>query len=156
MVLLIPWEMWRDQNTQRSVPIRIINRMVSKYICNCKQIHFKSLVVFIYMQIYQWANTWCVCCFGTQVIGCFVEQVLAVYGLLANLREGFAVNNVAFVSAAVIFSCIIMVICNTAQCATEEVGILLVHVSLYRVGISNACLLQCWMGDDDDYVDDYN
>ena len=69
------------------------------------------------------------------MIGFFVEQVLAVYGLLANLREGFAINNVAFVSSAVIFSSLIMVICNTAQCATEEVGILLVRVSVFRVGV---------------------
>jgi len=68
-----------------------------------------------------------------QVICCFVEKVLAVYGLLANLREGFAINNVVFVSSAVIFSSFIMVICNTAQCATEEVGILLVRVSVFRV-----------------------
>jgi hypothetical protein len=84
-----------------------------------------------------------VSCFGTQVICCFVELVLAVYGLLANLREGFAVNNVAFVSSAVIFSCFIMVICNAAQCATGEVGILLVRVSVCCVGVSDAYLLQC-------------
>ena len=77
------------------------------------------------------------------MIAFFVEQVLAVYGLLANLREGFALNNVVFVSSAVIFSSFIMVICNTAQCATEEVGILLVPVSLCLVGVSNACLMQC-------------
>jgi len=77
------------------------------------------------------------------VIGCFVELVLAVYGLLANLREGFAINNVVFVSSAVIFSSFIMVICNTAQWTTEEVGILLVCVSICRLGVSNTCLLQC-------------
>jgi hypothetical protein len=69
------------------------------------------------------------------VIGFFVEQVLAVYGLLANLREGFAIHNVAFVSSAVIFFSFIMVICNTAQRATEEVGIPLVRVSVCRVGV---------------------
>jgi hypothetical protein len=77
------------------------------------------------------------------VTGCFMEQVLSVYGLLANLREGFAINNVVFVSGAVIFSSFIMVICNTAQCATEEVGILLVRVSLCRAGVSYAYLKQC-------------
>jgi len=77
------------------------------------------------------------------VIGYFVEMVLAVYGLLANLREGFAINNVVFVSSAVIFSSFIMVICNTAQCATEEVGVLLVRLSVCRVGVLDACLLQC-------------
>lgn len=107
------------------------------------------------MQLYRWTSTWSVCCFGMQVIGFFVELVLAVYGFLSNLRECFAINNVVFVSSAVIFSSFIMVICNTAQCATEEVGILLVRVSLSRVGVSNVCLMQCWMGDDD-YVDDCN
>jgi hypothetical protein len=75
-----------------------------------------------------------------QVIGCFVEKVLAVYGLLANLREGFAINNVVFVAGAVLGSVSIFVTCNTAQCATEEVGILLDRVSVCRVGVSNAAL----------------
>jgi hypothetical protein len=74
------------------------------------------------------------------VIGCFVEQVLAVYGLLANLREGFTVNNVVFVTGAVLFSSFIFVTCNTAQCATEQVGILLDRVFVCRVVVSNTAL----------------
>lgn len=56
------------------------------------------------------------------MIGYFVEQVLAVYGLLSNLHEGFAINNAVFVTGAAIFSWLIFVTCNTAQRATEEVG----------------------------------
>ncbi|GFG31244.1 hypothetical protein Cfor_06772, partial [Coptotermes formosanus] len=60
---------------------------------------------------------------GIEVICSFVEQVLAVYGLLANLQEGFTINNVVFVLSAVIFSSFIFVSCNIAQYVTEEVGI---------------------------------
>jgi hypothetical protein len=65
---------------------------------------------------------------------------MTVYGLLANIREGFAVNNVVFVTGAVIFSSFIFVTCNTAQRATEEVGILLDRVSVCRVVVSNGAL----------------
>jgi hypothetical protein len=74
------------------------------------------------------------------VTGCFVEQVLTVYGLLANLRDGFAIHNVVFVAGAVIFSSFIFVTCNTAQRTTEEVGILLDCVSVFRIVFSNAAL----------------
>jgi hypothetical protein len=80
-----------------------------------------------------------------------VEQVLAVYGLLANLKEGFTINNVVFVSSAVIFSSLIFVTCNTAQSATEEVGIFFA-----LVGVLNAYVMQCRMGDvDGDHVNNY-
>jgi hypothetical protein len=55
------------------------------------------------------------------VLGYFIEQVLAVYGLLANLDEGFSKHNVVFVADAIIFSSLIFVTCNTAQRATDEV-----------------------------------
>jgi hypothetical protein len=61
------------------------------------------------------------CCSGKQVLGYFFEQVLAVYGLLAKLEEGFNRNNIVFMSDAIIFSWLIFITCNTAQRATDEV-----------------------------------
>jgi hypothetical protein len=56
-----------------------------------------------------------------QVIGYFYEEVMAVYGLLANLEEGFSRSNIALVSDAILFSLLIFVTCNTAHRATDEV-----------------------------------
>jgi hypothetical protein len=84
----------------------------------------------------------------TQVIGYFLEQVLAVYGLLSNLQEGFVMNNILFVSSAMIFTWLIFVTCNIAQRATEEVGTLCLFVclivDLLNVFFSNAMGYEAW------------
>jgi hypothetical protein len=79
----------------------------------------------------------------TQVIGYFLQQVLAVYGLLSNFQEGFVMNNILFVSSAMIFTWLIFVTCNTAQRATEEVGTLCLFVCLFDCGLIKRLLLKC-------------
>jgi hypothetical protein len=61
-------------------------------------------------------------CFVIQVMTYFMEQVLAVYGLLSNLDEGFAINNIVFIFGTILFSVLIFSTCDIAQRVTEEVG----------------------------------
>lgn len=79
-----------------------------------------------------------------------------MYGLLANLQEGFTINNVVFVLSAVIFSSFIFVSCNIAQYVTEEVGIFLVVVGVFQVVVLSAQIMQLRIGDEDgNNVGDY-
>jgi hypothetical protein len=51
----------------------------------------------------------------------FVQQVLAVYGLLSEMGRGFDVVNSTFAVSAVMFTYAIFVICDAGQLATEQV-----------------------------------
>ncbi|XP_021920294.1 gustatory and odorant receptor 24-like isoform X2 [Zootermopsis nevadensis] len=52
----------------------------------------------------------------------FVQQVLAVYGILSEMGRGFDVVNSTFAVSAIMFTYAIFVICDAGQLATEQVG----------------------------------
>lgn len=60
--------------------------------------------------------------YGCNVILFFVQQVLAIYGLLSEMNHGLDIINGCFLFCALIFSYAIFVICDVAQKASEQVS----------------------------------
>lgn len=62
------------------------------------------------------------CSYACTLLVFFVQQVLAVYGLLSEMGRGFDVVNSSFAVSAVMFTYAIFVICDAGEAATERVG----------------------------------